>query len=260
MEKTQAQTQFQIGGLISKYSIEMELNSFDNTTGCFNGRYRYAGKKNYLNMKVWIMGQCLYIEEFYKDKTSGYFYLSLEEDSLTGWWTNGSKDPLPVCLKVNQGNTKQLSWPNIAEVSKKTNTKITGTYGVETYFVNELHYPAVEITFNGGYVSIEELAKDSIKFSVNVVCGPTYHIAMAEGVAKRNGKEYIYTADLTDGNSELCEITFNFSQKSVLIKSNTSFNCGFGARAYLDHAFIKINNLAFFEDGTSLEKIKQQSR
>ncbi len=250
-----------ITGSIGKYPIEMEINSYSLSDGSFQGKYRYVGKKNYLDIKGWVHKDCWEIEEFYKGKSTGVFYLTVEKDVLLGWWSAGNKEPLKTKLEAPVGTMAKMPPPSLDAYSKNTNDKITGSYGVEAYYVNELHFPAVEVSFNGGYIIIKETDKESIMFKIDLVCGPTYHLAYAEGTAKKKGNIYIFKGDLAE-SGELCEITFSFNPKTkkLTAKGNDSMGCGFGARAYLDHELTKINDTPFFEEGTNLEKIKQKSK
>ena len=91
--------------------------------------------------------------------------------------------------------------------------------------------------FNGGTVDIKELSATEIEFNVEMVCGPTYHIAYAGGTAQKSGDEYIYT------NENGCEIRIRFSDKKLTIQANSTWDCEFGARAYLDHEVVKVGEL-----------------
>jgi hypothetical protein len=96
--------------------------------------------------------------------------------------------------------------------------------------------PSVEIGYNGGYVDIFSISEDSLTFIAEMVCGPTYHIAYAEGTAYKVGTNYVYKYE------DECEITISFSEKKLKIIANKSFECGFGARAYMDHELYKAND------------------
>jgi len=52
----------------------------------------------------------------------------------------------------------------------------------------------------------------------------------------REGDEYIYR------NEDGCEIKVTFTEKTVKMIANNSMDCGFGARAFLDHEFLKISD------------------
>ena len=230
-------------GNVGGYAIEMEISSSDYATGEFQGRYRYLSQTSYLDIKGQNFGTCMYIEEFYDEDQTGSFYLDFAEDSLKGWWVAGDKS-YTVELSIAAGNHEHLLTQSLEELSSQTNDSISGTYQVDYYYISDYFAtevnPVYEIGYNGGYVSIEEVGQDTLKFEFEFLCGPTYHIASAEGVAVKTGDIYVYSEKLWD--EESCEVTFMFSEKGVYVSSVSSFSCGFGARAYVDHELIKVND------------------
>jgi hypothetical protein len=48
--------------------------------------------------------------------------------------------------------------------------------------------------------------------------------------------------------AEECVITITFGDRRVKMEANESFVCMFGARAYLDHEFIKVDDKEEFQD------------
>ncbi len=249
----QANAQFkpvELTGKIGKYSIEMLITQFDKSTTQFKGSYNYKGKKGALQIKGEIRGDCMSIDEFFKNKNTGSFYLSKEDgDSLKGFWKAENKDPLTVLLKYKNAETaKQLAPNDLMTLNKSTSNDIDGTYKVEQYFISDLFYPNIDLVFNGGTANFKKLGKDSLQFLVEMVCGPTSHIAYASGKAVKKGNLYIYKANISGEDDKWCEITFTFSNKKVIAVANASFDCGFGARAYLDNELIKVNNKPSFKN------------
>ena len=244
-------------GKVDKYAIEMEINSYNIQKESFSGRYRYLSQKKYLNIKGEMMQNCIYIEEFVNDKNTGAFYLEVDKDSLKGCWANEKKS-YPVKMKTSKGSLTTLKVKKLEDYAK-----ISGSYGVEWYWVNDFHNsannPNVEIGFNGGYVLFEELKDGTLKFQLEVICGPTYHLAFAEGIAQKEGDVFVFHSNLTN-SEEPCKITFKFSGKSVYAEASSSWECGFGARAYLMHTFMKITDSVVFDENTTLEKIKQKNK
>jgi len=236
----------ELTGKIGKYAIEMFITQFDKSSSQFKGTYNYQGKKSSLQIKGDLKGDCIVIEEYFKNKSTGLFYLSKEDgDSLKGYWKAGTKDPMTVALKYKNSETaKQLVADNLMSLNKTVTNDIEGTYKAEYYFINDLFYPNIECAFNGGTVNIKKLGKDSIQFLVEMVCGPTYHMAYAEGKAVKKGNEYVYKANISDeeDKDKWCQITFTFNNKKVKAVANASMECGFGARAYLDNELIKVSN------------------
>lgn len=240
----------ELTGKIGKYPIEMFITQFDKSSKQFKGSYNYKGKKAALQIKGNLMGDCLSIEEFFKNKNTGSFYLSKEDgDSLKGYWKAENKDPLIVLLKYKNAETaKQLASNELMALNKNTTNDIDGTYKVEHYFISDLFYPNIEIVFNGGTANFKKLGNDSLQFLVDMVCGPTSHLAYASGKAVKKGNQYIYKANISGEDDKWCEITFTFSNKKVIAVANASFECGFGARAYLDNELIKVNNKPSFKN------------
>jgi len=240
----------ELTGKIGKYSIEMFITQFDKSTTQFKGSYNYKGKKSALQIKGKIKGDCMIIEEFFKNKNTGSFYLCKEDgDSLKGFWKAENKDPLTVLLKYKNAETaKQLVPNDLMTLNKSTSNDIDGTYKVEQYFISDLFHPNIDIVFNGGTANFKKLGKDSLQFLVEMVCGPTSHIAYASGKAVKKGNLYIYKANISGEDDKWCEITFTFSNKKVIAVANASFDCGFGARAYLDNELIKVSNKPLFKN------------
>lgn len=240
----------ELTGKIGKYSIEMFITQFDKSTTQFKGNYNYKGKKAALQIKGELKGDCITIEEFFKNKNTGSFYLSKEDgDSLKGFWKAENKDPLTVLLKYKNTETaKQLVPNDLMTLNKSVSNDIDGTYKVEQYFISDLFHPNIELIFNGGTANFKKLGKDSLQFLVEMVCGPTSHIAYANGKAVKKGNLYVYKANISGEDDKWCEITFTFSNKKVKAVANASFECGFGARAYLDNELIKVSNKPLFEN------------
>ena len=124
---------------------------------------------------------------------------------------------------------------------------------IDSIFLNQMHHdwlfhPNIDLIFNGGTANFKKLGKDSLQFLVEMVCGPTSHIAYASGKAVKKGNLYLYKANISGEADNWCEITFTFSNKKVIAVANASFDCGFGARAYLDNELIKVSNKPLFRN------------
>ncbi len=243
-----------LSGNIGKYAIEMELMTGTGKDFKFSGRYRYAGKEAYLDLKGEKYDDCIYMEESFKGTPTGYFYVDVWGDSLTGHWVNESKYH-PVKLRITKGDARLLEVKSVSEYTPRTSTAKTGSYGNGANYINDYWVsdgePRYEIGFNGGYMIIEELGGDSLRFQTEVICGPTYHYASAEGIAYRKDTVWVYTSE--DG---ACIITLKFGERSVFAEANSSFDCGFGARAYLMDDFVKMSDDALFGEDVSLGSIK----
>lgn len=240
-----------INGKIGTYPVEMTVSKVDWESGEVEGRYRYANKTSYLTLNGQLYGSCIYLEEFYHEKKSGEFYLDVEEGALIGKWIANNK-VMDVTLEWTTDLSNKLKYKRLEDFRKETNKNITGTYRNEVYFLNDMwlteENPVMEIGYNGGAALIEEINADTIHFLVTAVCGPTYHLAYANGYAvKTKPNEYYCLYNANEGDS--CEIFINMGSQSTFIsaKSNNSFTCEFGMRAYLEHEFIKVDDNVDFE-------------
>ncbi len=249
----------QLTGKIDKYPIEVAFNSFNRTTGELEGVYRYAGKRSYIQLKGQMVDRVIYLEESYKNEITGVFYLEENEKELTGTWISGSGNKsFDVTLNTNDNTFFPLSTKSLEEISElnEVSADLTGSYGVEFYWINDMWFSEetkqLELGFNGGFAVLEQLGTDSLHFQVEVICGPTYHFAMSDGIAYLKDTAYIYT------NEDGCEISITGGGKRARLSANMSFECGFGARAFLDHEFIKITDEPLFGENTSLEALKQK--
>ncbi len=237
-------------GKIGTYAIEMTVNSVDWDSGEVKGKYRYANKTTYLSLFGNLYGSCIYLEESDQDKVTGHFYLDYKDGALKGKWISNN-NVLDVIIEWTEDLSKKLMYKENTPSSEATNDAITGTYSTGSYFLNEMwltsEHPEMEIGFNGGYAVIEEIHPDSIHFLVEVTCGPTYHTAYAQGIASKIGSDNYYCL-FTVYEGDTCEIFFDFTPQSTTIyaKSTSQFSCGFGARAYLEHDFIKVDDAVDF--------------
>lgn len=236
-------SQLILEGKIGPYPIELSIDQVDKDNANIKGKYRYSGKKTYLDLSGEIMGNCLFLEESSDGKITGSFYLQIEGNNMLGYWTNEVKG-YEVNLKLRSEDMSFLKISGLEEKSILTSMEKSGYYAVEHYWVNDMWFaesnPNVEIGFNGGYVVIQEIDEDSIAFEVEVICGPTYHFAIASGTAIKMEEKYVYT------NEDGCEITFVFTERLVKLEANNSNDCGFGARAYLGHDFLKTSDTIEF--------------
>jgi hypothetical protein len=250
-------------GTIGKYNIEFEFLSIGWIDGVITGRYKYANKDKYLQLEGVMLGNCLQLTEYYGDESTGDFYLTFgEENTISGKWIAAPKS-YDVNLSYVSGDLSTLTCKSPEDYASCINTEVTGTYVNEFWFLNDYFFSEdnvqMEIGFNGGFLMIEDTRDDSINFKVEVICGPTYHIAYAEGRCKKKGDKAKYVipfepyGDETEGTD--CVIEFEFSYGTVSVTANGSFTCGFGARAYLDHTFTKVGNEINFDPDVPLEDL-----
>lgn len=223
-------------GEIGNLQIEMSIVKNDFQTGKFQGKYRYNGKESYLNLSGTYYSPCLHIEESYQNKVTGDFYLEQVGDSLIGYWKKNKK-VMDVKLAYKSGDKKLLSRKLPEDYTEEVSSAIEGTYESHLYFINDYWLPEeLEIGYNGAKASIKIIDEESIEINFEAICGPTYHFATGIGIAVKEGDEYIYR------NEDGCEIKVTFTEKTVKMIANSSMDCGFGARAFLDHEFLKISD------------------
>lgn len=255
-----AQNPIQLNGKIGKYSIEMELQAPKSKSEGVKGKYRYAGKTAYIDLKGdYVGGGILWLEESWDGKVTGTFFLELESEGLfTGKWI-GTKSALDATLEVKSGDTQDLISYTLESYSALTSDGITGSYVSEYYFINDMWYtednPTLELGFNGGVVTAEEFGEDSLRVYFNLICGPTYHFAYFAGTAWKIGEaKYKYKGNQYD--EEACELIFEFKAGSMSItQESSSMACGFGARAYAEGSFEKVNDKAVKGEDLSIEDV-----
>lgn len=233
-------------GHVGTYPIEMELENGD-STNTIKGKYNYKGKKSFLSLKGELYDNVMHMEESFNGKTTGEFFLQRTNgDSLGGKWVQGTKS-YDVTLIVVE-NDEAITYYGTEEKSATASDGVDGTYEVEWYFLNDMWFeegkPDIEVGFNGGTAVIKQLDDKRIQFLVEAICGPTYHFAFASGEAiqtEEKPNEYIYT------NEDGCEIQIILGEKEVSMSSYQQMECGFGARAYLEHSFVKISDETNFD-------------
>ncbi|MBK9448364.1 MAG: hypothetical protein IPN95_02900 [Bacteroidetes bacterium] len=252
---TMASASVKLSGSISKYKFTMELvsSTVDKDYGV-RGRYQYAGKTAYMDVKGNLYDHSvLHLTESFEGKETGNFYLELDDNGdWSGKWIGNNK-AMEAKLVVTSGDMEELAPYDLSAYTEKCNSALTGTYVHEYYWINDFQYdesePNLEVGFNGGTVTIQEIGKDKISFSFSITCGPTYHGAYLSGTATKTApNEYTYKQSPMD-DGEICHVTFTFDGKSVnLGQQSGNMECGFGARAYAEGSFDKVNNLVIESD------------
>jgi len=246
-------------GRIDVYPIELEINAYDYQTGVLSGRYKYVKQNKYIEIKGTVSYPCIHFEEFYKGKVTGNFYVEMEPTTLNGFWTSATKTR-KVELAVKSGDLSKWTFKTLDDLSVNVTNSINGSYGNESYWINDYFAtpdnPSVEIGFNGGYAVFKKVGVDSLEFQLEVICGPTYHFAYAGGMAVKQDSVYKYVSMEYATEDSPCEITITFSEKQVHVSANQSMDCGFGARAYLDHYFVKISESTLMNEDVSLSTLK----
>lgn len=227
-------------GKIGNFPIKLTIDSSNAETGAFYGKYNYAKKKTFLKLTGEYNPPTLYLKESFNNDTTADWYVEEIGDSIIGKWIGNGKS-LAIRLVYKSGNKTLLKRKTELDFNKMVSEKISGKYAVNYNFINDMWvnednlYP--EIGYNGGFVKIKELKNGDISFEIEMICGPTYHMAFSEGSAtKESENNYLYK------NEDGCEITFVFKDKKLAVKANESFKCGFGARAYLDHELWKVKD------------------
>lgn len=234
-------------GTIGSFEIQMELETFSDTTYSIQGKYMYKGKTSFLVLKGNLYGKnILELDEFIEGEYNGSFYLETEDQKTwKGKWV-GLKKYYDAELTIETGSVSEFERSNIAEMRKTCNGNLTGTYSYETYFLNDLwlHENSMEVGFNGGLVSVEEKSEDSLFIHFEITVGPTYHLAFFEGmVGKTATNTYTFNSPLYDGESA-CHLIFKFDEKKLTIEQQSpSSDCDFGARAHANGEFLKIKDV-----------------
>jgi hypothetical protein len=226
-------------GRMEGVPFELEILTYNPTNEEFTGRYKYIQQNKYLSLKGSTYEHCMEITETYKGKVTGSFYLEMNGNGCIGYWSNGER-AREVEMSLIKGNRADWKIPLFTDKIIQENSTLSGTYETQWSFVNSQFYPAIEIGSNTCILWVEEINKQTIQFSVEAVCGPTYHFAFAEGVAIKQNNIYLFES--TNDYSEKCVIKFKFTANKVEVEANESTACGFGARAYLDHELHKISH------------------
>lgn len=232
-------------GTIGVYKIEMIISKRDYISGELEGKYRYEGKKNYLDLKGITYTSDFVVNESYNDVSTGTFYLTIDaasSEQITGYWVNEAKTWYDVKLEMKEGDQGLLSRKSLEEYSNEVSNDLSGTYGVEWNWVNDMWFtedkPQLEIGYNGGYVVLEQINQDSLRFAAELICGPTYHFAIASGIAINQDSCFVYR------NEDGCQIEIwpDTGKKALFIEANSSMDCEFGARAYMSNDLVKISD------------------
>lgn len=250
-----AQAPVKYAGAIGTYSIEVELYPSGSKEHSATGKYRYKGKTSYLDLKGdFLPGGAVYLEESYNGKVTGEFYLEKgDEGSLTGKWIGGEKY-YETELMLESGDMTALYPESTEDLRESTSPGIEGSYASEFFFINDMWFrednPQMEIGFNGGAIAVREVSEDTINVHFDLICGPTYHMAYYNGRAWKTGPN-TYEAKFSEfDDEEGCHLIFVFTDRQMEIQQkSSSFACGFGARAYAEGTYDKVNDEAVEPDG-----------
>jgi hypothetical protein len=251
----------EVQGKIEKYPIVMDIQQVDWVTGDIQARYRYANKESYLLLEGNLMQDVIWMEESYKGKVTGHFYIELKNDTLKGKWISGEKW-FDVELYPGKKAIKQLKKKQLIDYQKEVSKGVSGGYADETFFINDMWFrddnPQLEVGFNGGALVLEQIHADSLKFWVNTISGPTYHIAYASGIAHINA-DGLYECLIDTYENDTCMVYIETRDRAAHVWAKGNFICGFGARAYLDHVFTKISDrYVYKEEEISIDMMKEQ--
>jgi hypothetical protein len=235
-----------LSGNVGGYEIEMYIDSSDYSSGKLLGKYRYLSQKEFLTIQGQNYGEVIVLEEFYKDEKTGEFLLEYDSIYLNGWWISDTKT-FPVELKIEGDENDFFDLKENDAFAEECSNDIPGIYRVDYVFINDYfaseENPVYELGYNGGTAKFEFDENGDLKFEIEMICGPTYHFAIAEGIAYKKGDKYIFTSEENEWYDDICEIEFTFSNKKVYALANHSYACGFGARAYIDDELTKVEDL-----------------
>jgi hypothetical protein len=255
------QASVKLTGTISKYKISMELVA-STASKDYNvrGRYNYDGKTQSLDLKGNMFGgSAIYLTESFGGKETGEFYLEQMDGHWSGSWLGNGKR-LACDLYIKEGSSSELEAYDLSELNANCSGSITGSYASENYYINDFHYsedtPELEIGFGGGYVTVKEISRTKIEFSLQQTCGPNYHLAYASGEAAlvSPGKYLYETTEYQD--DEPCKLTLIFKDKSLSVSQGGSdLACGFGASAYAEGGFDKVSDRYVESDDLSMDDI-----
>ena len=233
-------------GNVGGYEVEMFIESSDYSSGKIIGKYRYLSQKEFLTISGKNYGEVISLEEFYNSEKTGEFLLEYDSIYLNGWWISETKT-FPVELKIEGDENGFFDVKGNDDFAKNCSSDIPGIYRVDYVFINDYfaseENPVYELGYNGGTAKFEFDENGDLKFEIEMVCGPTYHLAIAEGIANKVGDKYVFTSEENEWYDDICVIEFTFSNKKVYALANHSYACGFGARAYIDDELTKVEDL-----------------
>ena len=227
-------------GRIGTYDIEVELDYVLGQDHTLAGRYRYAGKTDWLDLVGDLFGQqAAALTESWQGTETGRFFLETDAKGFVGVWVAGDKD-LRVELEFVAGSLGDLVVP---QDKPPVNETLFGTYSTSFYWLNEMWAPNYEIGFNGGDVVVGEAPYGDLQIRFDFVVGPTYHIASFNGRAQQIGPQKYEHNQVMEYGEEPCHLIFDFSSGALQITQHSpSFHCGFGARAHAEFELAKISD------------------
>ncbi len=146
----------------------------------------------------------------------------------------------PIDGGAEQGNEKKNAeyWNALAYLTETRIEALRGWLTVDDY---EEDWEGVWIDGYGGELLIEEKAEGSVKFTIHVVRGPTYHLGALAGTAKTNGSLGRFSIK-PEGTEDETWLTFLQNEGRVeVLGANTMYY--HGARAYFDGKYIRVGKL-----------------
>ena len=106
----------------------------------------------------------------------------------------------------------------------------------------------------GGTLIIEEAGDGSLRFLIEVVRGPTYHVGALSGSAKRNGRTARFTTPNLDGDGDAWLTFVRDGMRLRVVADNA--DAFHGARAYFDGDYLRLSDL----DGAARARLDEPSR
>jgi hypothetical protein len=237
------------GTIAGKYLIQMGLNDVNKETGAIDGRYKYTSSTGSLRIEGEILAEGVFefLEYDENNQVTGYFVGEIKEKTLEGKWhsPDGSKIfDFSLNYLGDLNNLESLIPVDYFHNAKvrclKNKTAIDGIYYWDTKYVTESIPDGIpDILHNYGVLFISNSTSSGFDFGLMAICGPTYHIAYAEGSAVLKDDKYVCT--LQEDYTENCVLDFIISESTITIdQKSPSFECGFGARAYAGGDYLKV--------------------
>lgn len=250
------------GEINERYAISMSLtrSKKDIYAESLQGYYAYNNSVGHLSLEGYMnsQGHFRLDEKDEKGTMTGYFIGEItEENKMQGTWYSGNNEKsFPFTLEGSDGkinlieelSPKDLYGLGIKKIKRLGDYGMKGTYCWYSSHLTEGVSGRMEIIENEGTISIDRVDNNKFKFNLLAVCGPTYHIAMASGIAEKQGAHYVAVVGNEYGGDG-CELIFKFTGRSVEIEQDSpGMACGFGARAYAGGTYEKVHP-GYFQQG-----------
>lgn len=187
-----------------------------------------------------------------KEKLSEWEFGELQEEQRT--WLESRDERAEMAAfydgQAEEGKEKESAeyWRALADFTDTRATIVEAWIKADSFATS---WQGIWIDGNGGRMGIIEGGDDTIRFRIDVVRGPTYHLGSIGGAAVSKTQTARFSTRIDDQSEETWITMVRRGKKIEVIGENTMYF--HGARAYFDGDYIRISEELSEEERNEIE-------